>query len=456
MRLEFTSEIGSDRLLLIFAGWGMDQRPFADLKLHGCDIAVAFDYAANKADTEMLNRYAEIMVVAWSFGVIAADCFIAENPELKVTLRVAVNGTLHPVHDRMGIPQSIFQATLDNLCDASLLKFQRRMCGGAKACAEWLANQPERSLESLRLELMDIAAMNARGCRWDKAYVGLADKIIPPDNQIAAWNSHGTPIATANWPHLPDFKQIIAESVVDKSLVASRFSQAIQSYESNATVQMEMATELSDLWQQACQDAALGHVVEIGAGSGAFTRAYTKWLAADTLELWDLAEIPESLPGSHRKCDGESAIRDCRADSLDAIVSAATVQWFSSPGAFLAQCMDKLRPGGWLVISTFGPENFRELNRPDYQSAREWENLISQNGLETVALSERQVTLTFDSPHSVLQHMKLTGVNAIAHGAKAVTSARRIIASGVCDLTYHPILIVARRPNRETPATQPL
>lgn len=264
MRLEFTSEIGSDRLLLIFAGWGMDQRPFADLKLRGCDIAVAFDYAATKADTDRLCRYAEIMVVAWSFGVIAADCFIAENPKLKVTLRVAVNGTLLLVHDRWEFRKASSR-------QRSTISATRRCSNSNVACVAEPRLVPNgwptarAKPQSLRKELIAIAAMQAHGCRWDKAYVGLADKIIPPDNQIAAWDSHGTPIATASWPHLPDFKEIIAESVVDKSLVASRFSQAIQSYESNAPVQMEMAAELSDLWQQACQAASLGHVVEIGA-----------------------------------------------------------------------------------------------------------------------------------------------------------------------------------------------
>ncbi|MDE6050437.1 MAG: DUF452 family protein, partial [Paramuribaculum sp.] len=127
MQIVLTHSTQSDRLILLFAGWGMDARPLRKLTHRDYDIAVAFDYRNLTSDNlGLLDNYREICVIAWSFGVPAAHAFLAGRPDLPVTARIAVNGTLQPVDDLRGIPRAIFEGTLNGLSAATLTKFQRR------------------------------------------------------------------------------------------------------------------------------------------------------------------------------------------------------------------------------------------------------------------------------------------------------------------------------------------
>lgn len=429
------------RLLIVFAGWGMDCRPFTGLQGRGFDVAVVYDYACD-GEFEVPARYDEIMVLAWSFGVIAADRFVAVHPELTVTRRVAVNGTLYPVDDDFGIPRRIFEGTLKGLTDASLRKFNLRMCGGAGAYKRFAASAPERTIDSLKAELVAIAGLEASHAGWDRAYISDADNIIPADAQRRAWEGEGVDIVEIKGPHLPDFQYVIDEEFVNKPLVARRFGAVSDTYEEHASVQAEMARRLSCLWQQV-SPPNVGEVLEIGAGAGGFTREYLKWARFKNLTLWDLAAMDPTLPGEHLICDGETELRRMADGSLDVIVSAATVQWFSSQSAFFKECRRVLRPGGLLVVSTFGPENFREIGRSGYpgeSALRRW----LENDFEIVSFKSELTEMEFESPLQLLRHLKLTGVNALRDDREAVRRARRIVGSGLCHLTYHPVLIVAR------------
>ncbi len=56
----------SDRLTLIFSGWGMDSNPFSGLTHSGADLAVAWDYRTLDFDaSSIFGAYKEINVVAW-------------------------------------------------------------------------------------------------------------------------------------------------------------------------------------------------------------------------------------------------------------------------------------------------------------------------------------------------------------------------------------------------------
>ena len=115
MKQTLLSDQNSERALLFFAGWGMDEKPFASLVVAGYDLWLVWDYRDMTLGCGDFVRYREIVVVAWSFGVPAAARFIEGNQSLNITLKLAVNGTLFPVDDRMGIPQTIFDGTRANL-----------------------------------------------------------------------------------------------------------------------------------------------------------------------------------------------------------------------------------------------------------------------------------------------------------------------------------------------------
>lgn len=447
MKIEYINHTsGSRRLLLLFLGWGMDRHPFEGLAVAGCDLAVAYDYSSeeNGAEVEELGVYEEILLVAWSFGVIAADRFLSRHTNLPVTLRLAINGTLYPVDDTYGIPEEIFRGTLAHLSDVTLMKFRRRMCGGASESKRFMANAPVRSIESLRAELISIAAMSASHTRWDEAIVSGRDYIIPAENQRKAWLREGVRMTEIEGAHLPDFSAILSRRIVDKALVARRFAEASATYEKNASVQHECAERLSALWHKHQGGEPVRNVIEVGAGTGLFTRIYRGWLKAGRLALWDIAEVNDSLPGRHEVCDAEVAITKVDAGSVSAVVSASALQWFSSPAGFIRECGRVVERGGLLVLATYGPDNYREIAPSGYPELSQLVKWAEMAGFDTEEAEEHRDILAFDSPRDLLEHMRLTGVNARSVKG-AVGAARTLIRCGVSELTYHTILIVARK-----------
>ena len=57
----------------------------------------------------------------------------------------------------------------------------------------------------MRDELQDIrrqwTVLPAPGFRWQEAVVGMADRIIPPENQLLAWRQLGVPVTPTDDAH---------------------------------------------------------------------------------------------------------------------------------------------------------------------------------------------------------------------------------------------------------------
>ncbi|MDE5688740.1 MAG: DUF452 family protein, partial [Paramuribaculum sp.] len=220
MKIRFLHGSDSKRLILIFAGWAMDCRPFDNLTYPGYRLAVVWDYADELFDTEELNDFDEICVLAWSYGVFMASRFMASHRQLPITASVAVNGTMHPVNSRYGIAPEIFDMTLNALSERSVMKFYRRMCGGSSAFAEFSGKMPQRDTDSLAAELKNISDTYRRDgapeWNWDYAFISGNDLVIPPESQSNAWMDAGTVIRRLDGAHLPDFNRLLHEAFIRK------------------------------------------------------------------------------------------------------------------------------------------------------------------------------------------------------------------------------------------------
>lgn len=192
MKQKFIKLNGSGRLVLFFAGWGMDERPFTKVS-PDADFMICYDYSDMDFSTEEISGYSEIKVVAWSMGVFAAS--IVSFPEsFNIISTVAFNGTTFPVDDTRGIPQAIFEGTLANITGNGVARFDRRMCS-REELAVYKSVHPERSLESLYAELKNIydvykTCNTVSQMQWDNIFIGDNDLIIPTRNQQEAWSGH--------------------------------------------------------------------------------------------------------------------------------------------------------------------------------------------------------------------------------------------------------------------------
>ncbi len=459
------SSTGSRRLIIVFAGWGMDDRPLGSLAREGYDIALVWDYRSPAIDWSWADGYAEIGIAAWSMGVAAAA--LTTGPLAgRITRRVAVGGTLTPVSDTCGIPRAIFDGTLAGLDERRLAKFYRRMFATREAHSAFAAVAPRRDIPGLRDELRAIdaataggaAATGAPGARYDRAYIGSADAIFPPEAQARAWRRAGVEtVVLEGCGHAVDLADILRREFVDKSTMSARFAGAAPTYESAGTVQAAIVGELlADAAPYLPGDDA--DVLEVGSGSGMLSRRLRAAMPRARLTMWDIAaDAPAGVdaPARFQRCDAELAAAELPAACLDAILSASTIQWFNSPARFLGHCARALRPGGLLAVSTFAAGNLAEisaitgrgLNLPDPDG---WAAMLPR-GLELLRCTAGTRTITFDSPAAALRHLSATGVNSLGGSARRVLRHLPADPSGRYPLTYRPVIIIARRPDRPSP-----
>lgn len=203
---------GRKKLLLFFAGWGMDENLFSEYRPKEYDFMIVYNYTSLHIDERQLTGYEGIKIIAWSMGVWAASQFLKEN-KFKILTSIAINGTHFPIHDRLGIPKQIYYGTLKNLNKTTHIKFLRRMCGTSSNLSSYEKKKPQRSVLDLKNELKAIGELSQSLCpfifNWEEVYISSEDLIFPTAHQKAAWS--GVKFNTMDCPHYPEklFKELL-------------------------------------------------------------------------------------------------------------------------------------------------------------------------------------------------------------------------------------------------------
>lgn len=249
---------------------------------------------------------------------------------------------------------------------------------------------------------------------------------------------------------------------IDKELVARRFAQARDTYDRAANVQRQVAEKMIGL----IPAAPYRHLVEIGCGTGIYSRLLCRTFHPETLHLNDLcsemkecvADLCHTNNGTQVCFEAGDAEQWTFPAHTDLITSCSTLQWFCRPADFFARCHEALEPGGVLTFSTFGSENLREIrqltgNGLQYIPLHDLQELLSPY-FEVLHAEEEIVSLPFDSPLDVLKHLKQTGVSGTekrmwtrSRLAAFCNEYTRLFADPQqrVSLTYHPIYVVARK-----------
>lgn len=258
---------------------------------------------------------------------------------------------------------------------------------------------------------------------------------------------------------------------MDKQLIRTRFTKSIRNYTESAQAQAIIASRLCCLLP-----SVLPHnperVLEIGCGTGTFTRLFLERFYPQAMTLNDIC--PEVWPAVISAISSDFNCKDRKPvlkfapgdaetcplpDGQDLIVSCSVIQWFEDLEAFISRCHGLLREGGCLALTTFGPDNLQEVaaitgTGLSYLPMERINALLPEEHFRTVLAEEEHITLRFPSPEDVLRHLKNTGVTGIARtfwtrGRLAEFSASYRASYGDSDgkvpLTYHPIYIIAKR-----------
>ncbi len=218
---------GNKDCLLFFAGWGMCPEPFQDIPAGSFDVLMIYDY--RRIELGELNniskslqeqtRYQKIHLLAWSMGVWVAASLLAQKnfpqlrlaefrlAEFRLASAIAIGGTCHPIHDKLGLPEQNFNDMAEQLSPTRVEAFQDSMFTDQQEAQRFSTSfqKGNRSVKGLQQELLALARASASQQIPPDIYTSKIitgrDRIFPARNQVRAWGRKEC--RTLSLPHFP-------------------------------------------------------------------------------------------------------------------------------------------------------------------------------------------------------------------------------------------------------------
>jgi malonyl-CoA O-methyltransferase len=223
--------------------------------------------------------------------------------------------------------------------------------------------------------------------------------------------------------------------IINKKQVAKRFNRAAETYDEFALVEKRMAHRIISMLKE--QFLHADQILEIGSGTGYFTQLLVDLYPKSRITAIDYAEnmieyarkkVIAPNPVDFILADAERIKDLFEQESFDLVVSNATFHWFSAPEQILRQCRQLLKPGGFLLFSTFGPDTFLELralfqrveiemglepanHSLSLKSSMEWFHLVYKSSFQEVQVDESWMRCHYHDCRDFLQTIKATGAS---------------------------------------------
>jgi malonyl-CoA O-methyltransferase len=229
---------------------------------------------------------------------------------------------------------------------------------------------------------------------------------------------------------------------LDRHQVRRAFGRAAATYEAHDVLQREVQSALLERLQ--FHQAAPTRVLDLGAGTGRGSALLKKKYPRAQVIALDLAVPMLHAARRHNgwlkpfaRVAGEAARLPLPDHCIDLLHSNLCVQWCDDVPALFAECVRVLRPGGFLALSTFGPDTLRELRAAWAESDQQPHvgrfldmhdlgDAMLNAGLRDPVLDVARYTLTYAEPADVLRELKgLGATNADAARRRGLTGKAR-------------------------------
>ncbi len=189
-------------LVLFFLGYAFRPESIAHLDSGIYDLLAVYDYRHLGFEKGIIPDGREIILIAHSMGVWAANKFLKDVP-LKQA--IAINGTPFGIHEKFGIPSETFKRTIDRF-DFELFKKWCFLSDASKVNFPFAEN-PREELCTLYEASAEPVEQNIA---WTKAIVSKKDLVFPP----TASACFQCPVKTLSAPHYPFFKFSSLEEIL--------------------------------------------------------------------------------------------------------------------------------------------------------------------------------------------------------------------------------------------------
>ena len=232
---------------------------------------------------------------------------------------------------------------------------------------------------------------------------------------------------------------------LDRAAVRKAFGRAAESYDDAAVLQREVANRMLERLDYIM--ATPKRILDLGAGTGEHTAQLARrYKGAQVIGL-DLAE--PMLKQLRRRSSWRRPLRPVCADiqslpfadnSIDLIFSSLAVQWCSSLDEAFSEFKRVLRPGGFVLFSTFGPDTLKELRSSwsevdnhvhvnDFIDMHDIGDAMLRSQLAQPVMDVETFTLTYPNIFSLMRELKDIGAHNVAgERVRGLTSRARMQA----------------------------
>ncbi|MDE7386691.1 MAG: methyltransferase domain-containing protein, partial [Muribaculaceae bacterium] len=140
--------------------------------------------------------------------------------------------------------------------------------------------------------------------------------------------------------------------------------------------------------------------------------------------------------------------RELPDNSINLIVSSATLQWFNSPIAALRQIQRILTPGGIAAIALYTEGTLARLAATTGISLNYVSEALLANAVKQPCVIEFIETETlrtdFDSTRKLLEHLRSTGVDGVGHAPSS--SLRNLLReNSLLSLQFNSTTLIIRK-----------
>jgi malonyl-CoA O-methyltransferase len=233
---------------------------------------------------------------------------------------------------------------------------------------------------------------------------------------------------------------------LDQVAIARAFSRAASSYDEHALLQREVGERLMERLDGLKFQPR--RILDLGCGTGVQAQALSQRFPEAGLLAMDLAlpmlQVAKRRRGWWKKrfdlTQGNASALPLADAGFDLVYSSLMLQWHDDPARILAGLRRILRPGGLLLVSTFGLDTLKEL-RSAWASADEGPHVgrftdvqrlgsaLTRAGFAEPVLDTDWIRTTYSSPRELMRELQGIGAtNADADRLRSLTAPGKLRA----------------------------